>query len=189
MGTTLPPASSVTRIHPLDHSVSVPQSISEDFIVMFLSSFQLWHFSSYQHVIKRLLYKWAVCDTYIVNSTNLDKMALRDTHAAVKSDTRGILRIWVTYTADIVCENEREREMNWHTNGKRWWFIICTNHLISTSSMRTGHHFWEPKFRYRMNSFHTVSKYSCAFLVFIIRDKFQITGNDTYKSESHIRRN
>ena len=68
------------------------------------------YFSSYQHVIKRLLYKWAVCDTYIVNSINLDKMALRDTHAAVMSDTRGILRKWVTYTADMVCENKRERE-------------------------------------------------------------------------------
>jgi len=69
------------------------------------------YFSSYQHVIKRLLYKWAACDAYIVNNINLDKMALRDTRAAVKSDTRGIQRIWVTYAAYMVRENKRQRQM------------------------------------------------------------------------------
>jgi len=69
------------------------------------------YFSSYQHVIKRLLYKWAASDAYIVNNINLDKMALRDTRAAVKSDTRSIQRVWVTYTADMVRENKTDRQM------------------------------------------------------------------------------
>ena len=53
-------------------------------------------------------------------------MALRDTHAAFKSDSRGVQRILVTYIADMVCENTREIQMKWHTNGKTRWFIICT---------------------------------------------------------------
>jgi hypothetical protein len=68
------------------------------------------YFPSYQHVIKRLLYKWVARGTYI-NNVNLNKMALRDRPAAVKSDTRGIQCIWVTYTADIVCEKRETDEV------------------------------------------------------------------------------
>lgn len=88
--------------------VFVHYSISDVFIVVILSSYQLWDiFPSYQHVTKRLLYKWATCDSAIVDNTNLDKMALRGASEAVKSGIWDIQTIRVMYSARTIYENQR----------------------------------------------------------------------------------
>ena len=79
-------------------------------------------------------------------------------------------KTYTTHMGNVHCghgvwEEETERQMKLHTNGKTRWFVICSLQPISTSAMRTGHRFWKPKFRYRLNSVHTVSEYSCALYV------------------------
>jgi len=124
----------------LDHSVSVPPVNFRGLHCYVLIYFPaVTYFSSYQHVIKRLLYKWAACDAYIVNNINLDKMALRDTRAAVKSDTRSIQRIWVAYTADMVRDSKRVTDEVTHE-----WRNEVVRDLYSSPVIKFRYENWLP---------------------------------------------
>jgi hypothetical protein len=97
-----------------------------------------------------------MCDRIIVKNINLDKMALCDTSAAVKSDVRDIQRIWVTYTAGKVYENKRERERERDEVTKEWKNEVVHN-LYSSPNIDFRYEN-SPQFLKSESSVHTISE-------------------------------
>jgi hypothetical protein len=69
-------------------------------------------------------------------------MALRDTRAAVKSDTRSIQRLWVKYTLDMVCENKKETEEVTYE-----WRNYVVHNLYASPDMNFRYENWPPFFK------------------------------------------